>query len=194
VLAVLLSLGFDLALPFLAVQLLWLNVATNGVQDTALAFEPGEKHLIDRPPRPPSEGVLSRVLWERTVIAALVMAAGTLLMFHVTLAEAGIEEARSVALTTMVVFQALHVGNSRSETLSAFAKSPVSNRFLFIGTVGALALHAAALYVPFTQQALHLTPIGAWSWVEIFAVALSVIVAVELHKLARKHRAQPVRQ
>jgi len=186
VLAVLVSLGAGWALPFVAVQLLWLNLVTNGVQDVALAFEPGEKHLVDRPPRPPREGVISPLLWERTAIAALVMAAGTLAMFHLTLDGGGVEEARSVALTTMVVFQALHVGNSRSETLSAFAKSPFSNRFLFVGTVGALAIHAAALYLPVTQFALDLEPIGALKWLEIFAISLSVIAVVELHKRIRR--------
>jgi magnesium-transporting ATPase (P-type) len=186
VLAVLASLVGGLALPFVAVQLLWLNLVTNGVQDIALAFEPGERHLIDRPPRPRREGIISPVLWERTVIAAVVMAGGTLLMFHLQLArDAGLDEARSVALSTMVIFQALHVGNSRSETLSAFAKSPFSNRFLFVGTLGAVAIQVAALYMPVTQFALSLEPIAALTWVEILAVSLSVIVVVEIHKLAR---------
>jgi Ca2+-transporting ATPase len=188
VLAVLVSLGVGWALPFVAVQLLWLNLVTNGVQDVALAFEPGEKHLIDRPPRSPREGVISPLLWERTAVAALVMAAGTLVMFHLALDGGSTEEARSVALTTMVVFQALHVGNSRSETLSVFAKSPFSNRFLFVGTVGALAIHAAALYLPVTQFALDLEPIGLRSWVEILAISLSVVAVVELHKLIRRPR------
>jgi len=186
VLAVLVSLGADLALPFLAVQLLWLNIATNGVQDIALAFEPGEKHLIDRPPRPREEGIISAVLWERTLIAAIVMAAGTLVMFHTSVDRVGVDEARTIALTTMVVFQALHLGNSRSETLSAFAKSPFSNRFLLLGTLGALALHVAALYAPVTQYLLDLEPIALTSWVEIVAMSLTVIVVVELHKAARR--------
>ena len=185
VLTVLASLAAGLTLPFVAVQLLWLNLVTNGVQDIALAFEPGEKHLIDRPPRPRREGIISPVLWERTGIAALVMAAGTLIMFHLQLDRADVDEARSVALTTIVIFQALHVGNSRSETLSAFTKSPFSNRFLFVGTLGAVVIHAAALYMPFTQFALHLEPISLQAWLEILAISLSVIVAVELHKLAR---------
>jgi Ca2+-transporting ATPase len=65
-------------LPFLPAQILWLNLVTNGVQDVALAFEPGERDALRRPPRPRSEGVLSRLLWERTVVAGLVMALGTL--------------------------------------------------------------------------------------------------------------------
>ncbi len=187
VFAVLFSLATGLALPFVAVQLLWLNLVTSGVQDMTLAFEPGEKHLIDRPPRSPKEGIISPLLWERTAIAAIVMAAGTLVMFHLHLDE-GLTEARTVALTTMVVFMALHVGNSRSETLSAFAKSPFSNRYLLIGTLGALAIHIAALYLPVTQFALDLEPISLRTWVEILAMSLSVIVAVELHKLFRRPR------
>lgn len=186
VLVVLTSLAAGMPLPFVAVQLLWFNLVTNGVQDIALAFEPGEKHLTDRPPRPQGEGIISAVLWERTALTALVMTAGTLIMFQLQLDNgASLDEARSVALTTMVIFQALHVGNSRSETLSAFAKSPFSNRFLLIGTLGAVAIQVAALYLPLTQFALHLEPISVRTWVEIVAVGLSVIVVAELHKLAR---------
>ena len=185
VIAVLVSLGAGWALPFVAVQLLWINLVTNGVQDMALAFEPGEKQLIDHPPRPRREGVISPVLWERTALAAVVMAAGTLIMFHLTLDGSSLEEARTVALTTMVVFQALHVGNSRSETLSAFAKSPLTNRFLLIGTLGAVAIHAGALYFPPTQFALDLEPISLQAWAQIIAMALTVIAAVEIHKAIR---------
>lgn len=185
VLAVLVSLGAGFALPFVAVQLLWLNLVTNGVQDIALAFEPGEKHLSALPPRSPREGVVSRVLWERTALAAVVMAAGTLLVFQLEL-DAGIDQARSAALTAMVVFQALHVGNARSETLSVFAKSPFSNRFLLAGTLIALALHTAALYLPATQFALSLAPLDWQTWLEIVVLALSVVVVVELHKLLRR--------
>jgi Ca2+-transporting ATPase len=189
VLAVLASLAVGATVPFAAVQLIWLNLVTNGVQDIALAFEPGEAHLVDRPPRPRGEGIISRVLWERTVLAALVMAAGTLLMFHRLLdAGADVEEARTVALTTMVVFQALHVGNSRSERLSLFAKSPFSNRFLLLGTVTAVAIHAAALYLPPTQYALRVEPIALARWAELLALALSVLVVVELHKAVRRRR------
>jgi Ca2+-transporting ATPase len=91
VLAVLTSLAAGLTLPFVAVQLLWLNLVTNGVQDIALAFEPGERHLIGRPPRSQREGIISPVLWERTAIAALVICAGTLLMFHRHLDAGGVD-------------------------------------------------------------------------------------------------------
>jgi len=182
--AVLASIFFRFQLPFLPAQLLWLNLVTNGVQDVALAFEPGEKDVLQRPPRPRREGIVSRVLWVRTAIVGAVMAVGTLALFlHELSATDDLERARTVALTTMVLFQVFHVGNCRSELRSAFAKSPFSNRILFMGTAAALGLHIAALHLPFTQYVLRVQPLDVSTWVVMIAVASTVIVAVELHKL-----------
>jgi magnesium-transporting ATPase (P-type) len=186
VIAVLASLLFRWPLPFLPAQMLWLNVVTNGVQDVALAFEPGEKDVLARRPRPVREGVISRLLWERTIIAGLVMATGTLALFLLEYdAHGDLPTAQTVALTTMVLFQVFHVGNSRSEHGSAFSKSPLSNPFLFVGSVVALALHVAALYLPFTQFVLRVEPLDLETWVRMVAVAASIIVVVEIHKLLR---------
>jgi magnesium-transporting ATPase (P-type) len=189
VVAVLASLIFRFPLPFLPAQMLWLNVVTNGVQDVALAFEPGEPDVLQRKPRPRREGVISALLWERTAIAGVVMALGTLFLFFRELnAHNDLETARTVALTTMVLFQVFHVGNSRSEHRSAFAKSPFSNPFLLIGTLIAVSLHIAALYLPFTQFVLRVTPLDLETWAWMIAVAASVIVVVEIHKLVRGPR------
>ena len=190
IIAVLASIFLRFPLPFLPTQLLWLNLVTNGVQDVALAFEPGEKDVLRRPPRPRDEGVISRVLWARTAIAGMVMATGTLALFlqewYLT---DDLEHARTVALTTMVLFQAFHVGNCRSEHGSVFSKSPVSNRFLFGGTAAALALHVAALHLPATQYLLRVEPLAPAIWLEMIVVASTIVIAVEGHKLlVRRNR------
>jgi len=95
---------------------------------------------------------------------------------------------RRFALTMMVVFQLVHVGNSRSERRSAFSKSPLSNPMLFAGTALALSLQIAAMHIPFTQDVLRLEPLDIQTWLVICATALSVTVAVELHKLMRTRR------
>jgi magnesium-transporting ATPase (P-type) len=192
VIAVLASLLMQLPLPFLPAQMLWLNVVTNGIQDVALAFEPGEKDVLKRRPRPIGEGVISRLLWERTIIAGLVMATGTLGLFILELQMHGeLGRAQTVALTTMVLFQVFHIGNSRSEHRSAFAKSPFSNPLLFVGTVIALSLHVAALYLPATQFVLRVEPLDLDSWLRMIVVAASIIAVVELHKLVRGPRRRP---
>jgi Ca2+-transporting ATPase len=170
-----------------AAQLLWLNLVTNGLQDVALAFEPGEPGVLRRPPRPRTEGVMSRLLWERTLITGVVMAAGTLVLFRWELDSGGsLSRARTVALTTMVLFQMCHVWNCRSNDLSAFRKSPSSNPFLLAAVSVALALHAAALYVPLTQNVLRVEPLEIDVWIRMAAVAASIVGAVELHKLMRR--------
>jgi len=187
IVSVLSSIAFGFRLPFLPAQLLWLNLVTNGVQDVALAFEPGDPDVLQRKPRPAREGVISALLWERTAVAGAIMAAGTLLLFLLELrADASTERARTVALTTMVLFQVFHIGNCRSEYLSAFRKSPLSNRFLFVGTAIAVAAHVGALYLPPTQYILRVEPLPALLWAKMIGVALSVVVAVELHKLWRR--------
>jgi Ca2+-transporting ATPase len=174
-------------LPLLPAQILWLNLVTNGLQDVALAFEPGERHLLGRPPRRRDEDVMSRLLWERTVLAGLVMAGGTFAMFTWELDRTGsIELAQTVALMTMVVYQMFHAGNSRSVTRSVFRMSPFSNPFLLIAVVGAFAISAVALYLPVTQLILRVEPIEIDAWLRIILVASSIIVAMEAHKALRR--------
>jgi Ca2+-transporting ATPase len=186
VLAILTSLLVQWPLPFLPVQILWLNLVTNGLQDVALAFEPGEPGILKRPSRPRGEGVISRLLWERTLVAGLVMAVGTLSLFWWELRESGqVGRAQTVALTTMVIFQAFHVGNCRSEGRSVLALSPWSNPFLFVATAAALLVHVGALYVPATRFLLRVEPLDAEAWVRMVAVASTILMAVEVHKLFR---------
>jgi Ca2+-transporting ATPase len=189
VLAIIVTLLLRWPLPFLPAQILWLNLVTNGLQDVALAFEPGERDVLARPPRHRREGIISPLLWERTVVTGVVMAAGTLFAFWWELTASGeLGRAQTVALTTMVLFQVFHVGNCRSEHRSVFTLSPWSNPFLFVATAAALAVHAAALYLPPTRFILRVEPLDLASWVRMTAVALTIIVAMELHKLLRRPR------
>jgi Ca2+-transporting ATPase len=126
-------------------------------------------------------------LWERTVVTGLVMAAGTLALFRWELDQTGsITRAQTVALTTMVLFQMFHVGNCRSDYVSAFKRTPWSNPFLFIATATALLIHVGALYFAPTQLVLRVEPIEMEAWSRIVVVAATIVVAIELHKLVRR--------
>lgn len=184
ILAILAGLWLGWPLLMLPAQLLWLNLVTNGLQDVALAFEPGSKRALARPPR---EGILSRTLWWRTALVGVVMAAGTLVMFRWELDRTGdLSQAQTVALTTMVVFMALHVGNARTESRSALRVSPLANPFLLVSTVAALGVHVAALYLPATQWLLRVEPVDPQAWLRVVAVAATVLVAVEVDKFLRR--------
>lgn len=187
--AILVAVWLQWPLILLPAQLLWLNLVTNGLQDVALAFEPAEKGVLKRSPRPPGGGVLDRLMRERVVLAGLVMGAGMLVMFRWELDSTGsLIRAQTVALTTMVVYQVFQAGNARSESESVLRRNPFSNKFLFLATTAALGIHIAALYLPPTQYVLRVEPIDLGAWLRIVAIATSILVAMEAHKALRRRR------
>jgi len=182
----------ELPLPLLAVQLLWLNLVTNGIQDVALAFEPGEGDELRRPPRPPQEPIFNRIMVERVLLSAVVMGVVGFLYYGHTLA-AGHEltEARNSLLLLMVLFENMQAFNSRSETLSVFTHDPLRNKILLVGTVMAQLVHIAAMYTPGLRDVLGLAPVSISHWLELLVLALGLVVAMELAKLAARRRRQP---
>lgn len=176
----------SLPLLLLPAQILWLNVVTNGIQDVALAFEPGEEALFLAPPRPPREGLLSRLLVERTIITGTLMAAVALAMFARELhAGSDLAYAQCATLTALVLFKMLHVGACRSETLSIFRKPLLSNPVLLLGTVVSLLVHIGAMHFGPSRHLLGLEPLRADTWLMTVLLAPVVLVAVEVHKWLR---------
>jgi len=183
-----LALLAGLPLPLLAVQLLWLNLVTNGIQDVALAFEPGEGHELRQPPRPPQESIFNRLMIERVVLSALVMGTMAFFLFQ-WLLNSGytVDEARNGTLLLMVLFENVHVFNSRSETRSAFRHNPLRNPLLLFGTAAAQLVHIGAMYTPWISDVLHIQPVSPQHWLGLLGIALTVLLAIEIHKAVRKH-------
>lgn len=187
ILAVLVAALLGWPLLLIPAQILWLNLVTEGLQDVALAFEPGEPDVVDRPPRARGEGIMSRLLWERAALAGAVMTIGTLALFRWELDHgAPLRDAQSIALTALVLFQTLHVGNSRSESRSIFRKSILANPFLLLSTAAAFALHLVALYTTAGQTLLRAAPIPLDAWPRMIIVSLTVVLVVEAHKIVRR--------
>lgn len=175
-----------LPLPLLAVQLLWLNLVTNGIQDIALAFEPGEGHELDQPPRPPKEAIFNRIMLERVIISAIVIGVVAFGLFKFLLDQGfSVEQARNSTLLLMVLFENVHVFNSRSETLSVFRHNPLRNKLLLGGTIIAQLVHIGAMYTPWLGDVLGASPVTFQQWLMLFGLALSVLVVMELHKWLR---------
>jgi magnesium-transporting ATPase (P-type) len=182
-----LALLAGLPLPLLAVQLLWLNLVTNGIQDVALAFEPGEGDELRLPPRAPREPVFNRLMIERVVLSALVMGIVAFTLFQWLLSTGmTLDEARNSTLLLMVLFENVNVFNSRSETRSAFRHNLLRNKLLLIGTVVAQLIHIGAMYTPWISDVLHIQPVSLEHWATLLAAALSILVVMELYKAAVK--------
>jgi magnesium-transporting ATPase (P-type) len=189
VLLFLVALIVGLPLPLLAVQLLWLNLVTNGVQGVALAFEGGDPGVMNRPPRRPDEGIFNRLMIEETLLSGVAIALIALGAWYWLLASGWDEfSARNLVVLLMVLLENFHVFNCRSEYRSAF-RVPISrNYFLIAGVVAAQGVHIAALYVPFLQGVLQLQPVSLVEWLSLLALAFLVVVVMEIFKAVRKHR------
>ncbi|MFN3479452.1 MAG: HAD-IC family P-type ATPase, partial [Thermodesulfovibrionales bacterium] len=189
ILSILGTIILGVPIPYVPAQLLWINLVTNGLQDVALAFEPGEKGVINRPPRPPKEGIMSRLLIERTVLVGVLISAGVVYNFINALsAGESLEKARSVAVTTMVFFQFFQAWNSRSELQSIFKINPISNPFLFFSMIAAFFAQLAVLYVPALQWLFRTEPITAKDWLQILIVSATVVLVVEADKWLRRRK------
>jgi Ca2+-transporting ATPase len=193
ILSILGSVLFGLPMPYLPAQLLWINLVSNGLQDVALAFEPGEKGVLLRPPRNPREGIMSRILIERTVLVSLLISIGVLFEFWSALDQGlSLEKSRTIAMTVMVFFQFFQAWNSRSEIQSVFKISPFSNPFLFYGLVAAVLSQLAVIYVPALQWVFRTEAITGNEWLRILLIALTVVMVVEADKWWRRRRSAPL--
>jgi P-type Ca2+ transporter type 2C len=192
-LMVLLAVVTGYPIPLLPVQLLWLNLVTDGIQSVALAFEPGEGDSLKRKPRSPNEPMFNRLMLERLIISVLVVGIGGFLVFAVALRLGWkVEQARNLLLLVMVLFENFHVGNCRSETKSAFALSPLRSPLLFYGTIAAFLVHLLALYVPFLQGLLGTEPLSMQGWITALCVAILIVPAMEIQKYSWQLRNRPV--
>jgi len=182
-----LSVLFAMPIPITAVQLLWLNLVTNGLQHIALAFEPGEGNELNKPPRNPDEAILNRTMIERILLAAVVMGTVAFATFYYLLSTGySLDAARNGTLLLMVLFENTHVFNSRSETRSVFTQSLLKNKFILFSVIGAHILHIAAMYMPGLNSVLKISPISLQQWFAYLLTALSLLLASEIYKWLRR--------
>lgn len=177
-------------MPLVAVQLLWLNLIANGLQDVALAFEPAEGGELDRPPRRPQEPIFESHIIQHVLVTGTVMG---LLAFGVYawLIENGsdLAYARNLTLMLMVLFGNIHALSSRSETRSIFKIRFLANPFLVLAVPIAQLIHIAALYIPGLSTVLELSPIRLHEWLILLGIALVLLLIEEFHKAWLRNRA-----
>ncbi|ROQ90124.1 cation-translocating P-type ATPase [Desulfosoma caldarium] len=190
---VLMFLGAILAglpIPLLAVQLLWLNLVTNGIQDVALAFEGGEPGAMKRKPRRPDERIFDSQMIGQTLVSGLTIGAMAFGFWYWMINAQGMDEApaRNMVLLLMVLLQNVHVFNCRSETESAFRTPLRRNVILIFGVAAAQGIHILSMFAPFMQTILGTEPIVFTQWLSVLLLALSVLAVMEAFKWVIRHR------
>lgn len=181
-----------LPLPLTAVQLLWLNLITNGPQDVALAFEAGEKDAMSRQPRRPTEGIFDSLMIQQTLVSGFIIGTVASLGWYWWLAS-GMDEAqaRNLLLLLMVFLENVHVFNCRSERISAF-RVPLRNNWILIGGVLlAQGIHILSLYLPLTQRVLNVSPVSLEEWISLLLMASTILIGMEVFKWIKGRVSSP---
>ncbi|HSQ93205.1 MAG TPA: cation-translocating P-type ATPase C-terminal domain-containing protein, partial [Methanoregula sp.] len=172
-------------LPLLAVQLLWLNLVTNGIQDVALAFEAGEKGAMKKKPRKPTEGIFNHLMVQEVLVSAAAIGFIAFAVWYWLLSAGWAEtDARNLVMLLMVLLENVHAFNCRSEYTSAFRIPFRANPLLIVGIIAAQGIHILSMYNPVMQDLLQIGPVSVAQWASLLAISLLILVVMELFKVA----------
>lgn len=176
--------------PLFAIQILWINLVTDALPALALGLEPPERDIMQRPPRPPKEPVISLRSGVRILFHGVLIALATLVGFFWVYRgeEANLERARTVAFCVMAYSQLLFALACRSDRHTLLGLGVLGNPWL----LGAIAisglLQAAVVLVPVVQPLFKVAPAMTWEWGVIFALSLAPLALIEAAKLVGRAR------
>ena len=188
VIAIFLNIILGGPLILIPVQILWMNLVTDGMTAIALGVEPAEKGIMKRPPREVHKPILDRYGIIMIGILGSYIGLATLWLFHHYIAkdpEDGLLLAQTVAFTGIIVLEKMNVFNFRSLHEPMTIIGFFTNKWLLMAIIFTIALQVCAVYIPFLQEALHTTAMGWEDWAMIVLVALPIFIATEFYKWIR---------
>ncbi len=180
-----------LPIPLLPIHILWVNLVTDGLPGLALAAEPAERGVMQRPPRPPGESVFAHGLWQHALWVGLLIGGLCLGVQAWALGQGSggdAPHAQTLVFTLLTLAQMAHLLAIRSEHDSLFTQGLASNLPLLGAVALTVALQMATVYVPVLQPIFHTQALSAPQLAACFALAGVVFVAVEVEKAWRRRR------
>ena len=170
ILVIFLALLLGLPLPLTVLQILWINLITDGLPAIALTADPAEKEIMSRPPRPPKENIISKEVGADVIILGTLMAAMALLLFFLY-RNSPLAKAQTIVFTALVVFEI-----TRLELIRARYKLPIfSNMYLLAAVAISLALQLLLLYTPLGKF-FGVVKLEAADWLFILAAMLAIVI------------------
>ena len=183
-----LSIIFNMPIPLLAIQLLWLNVVTDGIQDIALSFEKEDKSIMKKFPRRPEESLFDRKMIEEILVSGLSI--GLIVFFYwlylIKFKEVDVNVARGYVMILMIIIQNLHAFNCRSEDKSISEINFFSNKVFLIGILGSIILGILVMEVDTLAVLLKTTSIPLKDFTLLFALGLLILLIMEIYKEIKK--------
>ncbi len=181
-------------LILLPVQILWMNLVTDGMTAVALGLEPVETGVMQRPPRAVREPILDRTGILTILLMGGYIGAAALWLFHHYLADGRPEallQAQTVAFTCIIVLEKMNVFNFRALHAPLSTIGFFSNPWVLLAWTVTIGLQVCAIYLPFMQRTLHTVSLGWSDWGLIFMVALPIFMMTEAYKWLNWHRCGP---
>ncbi len=179
--------------PLTAIQLLWLNLITDGAPALALGVEKGDPDIMDRPPRPPSEPIINRMMQAGIVIQTIAITAITLIAYKIGLNQhpGQPEMAESMAFVALSFSELLRAFTARSEVYPILKLGLFSNRSMNWAVLSSIVLLLAVIYIPFLQPVFDTAPLTWAQWQYLLPLLFFPALAAELTKwfIARRRMA-----
>lgn len=177
VLTMFLGMLAGLPIPLLPIQILWVNLVTDGLPAVALGFDPPERDVMKRRPRGPDESIFSNGLAGIIIFRGVLIGLTTLAVFATMLYYTGdVAAARTGAFVTLVLTQLIHVFECKSETKTVFQINPLDNIYLVLAVLISLAMILGVVYIPALQSIFKTVPLGLNGW--LITGGLSFLVPV----------------
>jgi P-type Ca2+ transporter type 2C len=172
ILVMLFAMILALPLPLVPIQILWVNLVTDGLPAMALGLDKPEDDVMKRNPRHPKEGVFARGLGWKVVSRGFLIGGATLLAFMLSYKTHPdhLAYAQTVAFATLVMAQLIHVFDCRSE-VSVFSRNPFGNMYLVFAVLSSLILMLLVIYIPSLQPIFHTVPIVFKDWLLIMGLS-----------------------
>ena len=185
-----LAILFDMEMPLVAIQILWLNVVTDGIQDFALSFERAENDIMKEKPRDPKESLFDKTILEEIIVAGTIIGLIVFAVWYylIKVAHMNVPTARGYIMALMVFIQNIHVFNCRSEHASAFKVPLKNNKLIVIGVIASVLLQVIVMEVDVLSTLLQTVVVPFSSMIGLFAIASIVLVLMELYKKIRYHK------
>ena len=180
-----LSIIFDLPMPLVAIQLLWINVVTDGIQDFALSFEKAEDNIMEEKPRNPEESLFDKSLLREILVSGSIIGILVFVCWYYLINVVGmeVELARGYIMALMVFIQNIHVFNCRSEKNSAFCVPLANNPLIVGGVVISIILQIIVMESSLFSTFLQTSSIPFIHLIILFLLAFVVLICMELYKL-----------
>jgi Ca2+-transporting ATPase len=180
-------------LPLAVLQILWLNLVTDLFPALSLALEPAAPGVMQRPPRDPTQALLTRrfasvIAWQGLLLAACTLAAFGIAMQWHGRTGAGLAQSVTVAFMTLSMIQILHTFSARSQTASIFGAGLFTNRWLWMAVIGSGTLQLVAVESPFLRELLGTTRLSWADWGLVWGFAVAPVPVIEGVKRFKRSR------